>query len=194
MYAIYYWGGVIFLAAADLVMILQVYAMWNQSKRILYVLLFIYVPQVIVSFIYTGAVDNPTTFHTSVTTDQINNFNSTICSISLGNGTLSQSIHLYDGILRLVLSVALLILAVIQTMKQSVDMYNATKQWQLNQYMQQLMRDGILYFLVCGLHHHDYTQLSGNKGHYYRILHKYTFFNSHNHHDTSVHHQRPRVV
>jgi hypothetical protein len=30
-------------------MILRVYAMWNKSKRILYILLFIYVPQGIVS-------------------------------------------------------------------------------------------------------------------------------------------------
>ena len=42
----------------------------------------------------------------------------------------------------------LLILAVIQTLRQLVGMYKATKQWQLNQYMQQLMGDGILYFLV----------------------------------------------
>ena len=39
-------------------------------------------------------------------------------------------------------------LAVIQTMKQSVDMFKATKQWQPNKYMQQLVTDGILYFLV----------------------------------------------
>ena len=32
-------------------MILRVYAMWNQSKRILYILLFIYVPQVIVPLV-----------------------------------------------------------------------------------------------------------------------------------------------
>ncbi|KAF8547884.1 hypothetical protein OG21DRAFT_837284 [Imleria badia] len=149
MYAIYYWGGAIFLNAADLVMILCVYAMWNRSKSILYILLFIYVPQVIVSFIYTGAVDNPNTFHLSVTTVQVGNFNVSSCIIVLmGDYTLTQSIHLYDGILRLVLSIALLILAVIQTLKQSVDMYNATKQWQLNQYMQQLIRDGSLYFLI----------------------------------------------
>ncbi|KAN0080314.1 hypothetical protein V8E55_009880, partial [Tylopilus felleus] len=40
------------------------------------------------------------------------------------------------------------VLAVIQTIKQSVNMFKATKQWQPNKYMQQLMTDGILYFLV----------------------------------------------
>ena len=59
-----------------------------------------------------------------------------------------QATHIYDEILRFVLSVTLLTLAVIQTLKQSVEMYKATKQWQPNQYMQQLTADGILYFLV----------------------------------------------
>ena len=40
-------------------MILRVYAMWNQSKRILYILLITYVPQVMISFIFTGIFDNP---------------------------------------------------------------------------------------------------------------------------------------
>ena len=35
-------------------MILWVYAMWNQSKRILYILLFIYVPHVIVPLVVAG--------------------------------------------------------------------------------------------------------------------------------------------
>ena len=42
-------------------MILRVYAMWNQSKRILYILLFIYVPQVIVNFVVIGIYINPKT-------------------------------------------------------------------------------------------------------------------------------------
>lgn len=40
-------------------MIMRVYAMWNRSKRILYALLFIYVPQIIVSFVLTGIYDIP---------------------------------------------------------------------------------------------------------------------------------------
>ena len=42
-------------------MILRVYAIWNQSKRILYILLFIYVPQVILGFVFTGIYDNSNT-------------------------------------------------------------------------------------------------------------------------------------
>ena len=50
-----------------------------------------------------------------------------------------------------ILGVALLILAVMQTLKQSFYMYKATKHWQPNQYMKLLVRDGIVYFLVCVL-------------------------------------------
>ena len=43
-------------------MILRVYAMWNQSKRVLYCLLFIYVPQVILAFVDVGVYNNPNTY------------------------------------------------------------------------------------------------------------------------------------
>jgi hypothetical protein len=42
----------------------------------------------------------------------------------------------------------LLILAVISSLKESVVTYKATKQWQPNRYMQQFVKDGILYFLA----------------------------------------------
>jgi hypothetical protein len=40
-------------------MILRVYAMWNQSKRILYIFLVIYVQQVVLAFVYLGIYVNP---------------------------------------------------------------------------------------------------------------------------------------
>ena len=40
-------------------MILRVYAIWNQSKGILYILLFLYVPQVILSFVFAGMYFGP---------------------------------------------------------------------------------------------------------------------------------------
>ena len=51
-------------------------------------------------------------------------------------------------ILQFILSVALLCFAVIQVLKQSFEMYKATKQWQPNKYLQQLVTDGFIYFLV----------------------------------------------
>ena len=54
----------------------------------------------------------------------------------------------YCAIPRFALSALLLILAISRTLKQLVDMYNATKQWQPNRYMNQFMRDGIFYFFM----------------------------------------------
>jgi hypothetical protein len=39
-------------------MILRVYAMWNQSRNILYILLFIYVPHTILTFVGQGVYSN----------------------------------------------------------------------------------------------------------------------------------------
>ena len=58
------------------------------------------------------------------------------------------TVDVYAAIPRFILGATLLILAVTQTLKQSVTMYKATKQWQPNRYMERLMGDGILYFLA----------------------------------------------
>jgi uncharacterized protein (DUF697 family) len=47
------------LTPVEVVMILRVYAMWGQSKMILGALLFIYVPGVVIGFVFTGIYDNP---------------------------------------------------------------------------------------------------------------------------------------
>ncbi|KAF8427616.1 hypothetical protein L210DRAFT_3135880 [Boletus edulis BED1] len=64
IYQISGWAFVAFLSAADLVMILRVYAMWNRSKPILCILLFIYVLQTIVAVVLDGVINDPT--HLSV--------------------------------------------------------------------------------------------------------------------------------
>jgi uncharacterized paraquat-inducible protein A len=75
-YTVSAWAFLLFLAAADcelpplvhfllfqlqfeVVMILRIYAMWDQSKRILGALLFIYVPEVVIAFIFTGIYNSP---------------------------------------------------------------------------------------------------------------------------------------
>ena len=54
----------------------------------------------------------------------------------------------YITIPRQILGVVLLILAATKTLKQSIDMYKATKHWESNKYMTLLARDGILYFFL----------------------------------------------
>ena len=70
------------------------------------------------------------------------------CNIS--SDTSNATLQLLWGItsLRVVLGIMLLILAVISTLKESVVMYKATKQWQPNHYIQLFAKDGIFYFLV----------------------------------------------
>jgi len=135
------WAFLLFLAAADLVMILRVYAMWGQSKRILGALLFIYVPGVIIGFIFTGIYnDSNPYFLVSI----IRLPNLTYCNYSY-----DPPVPIWSYMSpTFVLGVALLILAVMQTLTQSFYMYKATKHWQPNEYMKLLVRDGILYFLV----------------------------------------------
>lgn len=83
------WGFLIFLAAADrellstlvllplimfqmtVVMTLRVYAMWNRSNRIFYVLLFIYIPQVVVSVAIPAIYYNPNTHLSGMFRDKL---------------------------------------------------------------------------------------------------------------------------
>lgn len=50
------------------------------------------------------------------------------------------------------ISMALLILPLIRTFKESFNMYKVTKKWQPNRYMNILVRDGIVYFFMYVLH------------------------------------------
>ncbi|KAF8125305.1 hypothetical protein EV363DRAFT_1299274 [Boletus edulis] len=136
------WTYIVFLSVADLVMILRVYAMWNRSRMILCILLFIYVLQSIVAIILEAMINNPNTY-LSVTVAQVLDFS--LCNVSYAK---TPSALQYIAIPQLILGVALILFAVFQTLKQSVAMYKATKQWQPNRYMQKLVGDGFLYFLV----------------------------------------------
>ncbi|KAH0834170.1 hypothetical protein J3R83DRAFT_11477, partial [Lanmaoa asiatica] len=130
------------VTAMTVVMILRVYAMWNRSKRTLWALLFIYVLQVIVSFI------SPILY--LVVIQVLPSIDFSLCngSVNVSSSWLVFVCGVLRVIPRFVLGATLLVLAVIQTLKQSVEMYKATRQWQPNRYMQQLVRDGIVYFLV----------------------------------------------
>ncbi|KAI9457547.1 hypothetical protein HD554DRAFT_1769883 [Boletus coccyginus] len=150
LYLVIYWAFPIFLLSADLVMILRVYAMWNRSKWILSILLFVCVPQVVISFVLAGIYYNPNTYF-SVTIIQVGGF-----SFCNGLSEIPSPLLLGVTIPRFVLGVTLLTLAAIPTLKGSIEMYRATRIWQLNQYVQQLMRDGIFYFFVVALYNvHD---------------------------------------
>ncbi|KAF8452838.1 hypothetical protein L210DRAFT_2059042 [Boletus edulis BED1] len=144
IYQISGWTYIVFLFATDQMMILRVYAMWNRSRTILGILLFLNVTQTIVAVVSDGIYNNPNSTHLSVIIGQVSDFS--FCNESYIN--TPATLLAYRTAPRLVLSAALVILAVSQTLKQSFDMYKATKQWQPNRYMRKLVADGILYFIV----------------------------------------------
>ncbi|KAI9573186.1 hypothetical protein HD554DRAFT_2059614 [Boletus coccyginus] len=139
-------------------MLLRVYVMWNQSRTILRSLLFIYIVQTIVGVVYTAVYINPNTY-LSATITQVPDFqNLPFCSFFLN---VPPNITVYFMIPRFVLSAVLLVLALAQTLKQSVQMYKATKQWQPNRYMKLLVSDGIIYFFTSLLYNTTQAILSG---------------------------------
>ena len=79
-----------------------------------------------------------------VTIVQVADFS--VCNVSWSG--LPPMLNMYAATPRFIVGAALLALAVIRTVTQSVNMYKAAKQWQPNRYMQQLVRDGALYVLV----------------------------------------------
>ncbi|KAI9571034.1 hypothetical protein HD554DRAFT_2327125 [Boletus coccyginus] len=133
----------VFLFAADLVMILRVYAMWFQSTTVLCILLFVYALQVVTSTVFIAIYNDPDTYF-PVTVVQIHKF--TICNASIVN--VSPMHIMFPVIPRFLLAATLITLAIFPTLKQSFEKYKATKCWQLNRYMQELTSDGILYFLA----------------------------------------------
>jgi len=121
-------------------MILRVYAMWNRSKTIFVLLLFIYVPQVLVNVVWELVYARPGGT-LSVTVDQVLNYKSCTYSTTAPPG-------MYRTIPRFVLGSALLILAVIPTLTHSAEMHKLTKRWHTNRPMKLLVKEGSAYFIV----------------------------------------------
>ena len=147
-------------------MVLRVYAMWDRSRTVLGILLFIYMAQMIVNCVWVGITLNPneTLFGMFRKNEKLmklwpiglmflplfpvsvdNTPRVTFCTYA----SLKTSFPpLYRSIPRFVLSGILLILTVMQVSKQVVDMYRLTKRWQINQYMKLFVREGVLYFIL----------------------------------------------
>ena len=139
-------------------MILRVYAMYNRSRTILGVLLVIYIAEVCVfigaSIIYsdpkygTGTcvsnkVDHSfTKFCLAVSITQL--IYIAVCNVvpTIQRWTIAPTV------VKLAPSTVMCILVAAQFVRDSLQMYQATRTWQLNRYMNLLVRDGFLYFLV----------------------------------------------
>ncbi|KAF8442220.1 hypothetical protein L210DRAFT_3759725 [Boletus edulis BED1] len=134
------WAFVLFLGAADMVMILRVWAMYSRSRLILVSLLVLFFLQM-VSVVLTAAVQSDPRNLTAATF-QILDFS--VCIVDPTSFTWAK----VNSILQITNGAVLCTLAVFQFVRQSVEMYNVTKEWQLNRYMGLLVREGILYFFA----------------------------------------------
>jgi len=141
---IHFWAYAIFIAAADLVMIWRVYAMWNQSKTVLCILMFIYIPQLLVTCVLDGIYEFPGRT-LSVKVQEVPGFGA-YCTYQ---DDMVPYLVIYRAIPRFVLGTALLTFAVIPPVTQAVEMYRTTKKWRINQStVRLLVREGTVYFIV----------------------------------------------
>ena len=79
-----------------------------------------------------------------VATIQIDDLSYSYCVVESNSSIWTQ----LATVLQIMHGAAVCMLALLQFVKQSIQMYRVTKQWQLNRYMSLLVREGILYFLV----------------------------------------------
>ncbi|KAF9237832.1 hypothetical protein BU15DRAFT_62856 [Melanogaster broomeanus] len=135
-YQVSQWSSIFFFVATDLVLLLRVYAMYNRSRTVLGILLASYIPLVVIRFvatIYKPQIDVSVLF--GITT----------CTLSLN---VPSSISTYSPISKVILSTLLCGFAVVQLVRESLQMYRAIKQWRSNQYLDLLVRESVLYFVV----------------------------------------------
>jgi len=134
------WILSLFIGAADFVMILRVWAMYNRSRLMLGALLVLFSLEIILVIVPAAFISDPK--NVSAATIQILDFS--YCVVGFTPVIWTQ----VAAILQITHGTVMCMLAFVQFVRQSLQMYRVTKQWQLDRYMNLLVRQGILYFLV----------------------------------------------
>jgi len=125
LYVIQMWAITLYVFAADLVMILRLWAMYNRSKIILGIVLTSYLGEIVVSTIASIIYSMP--------------YRNIIVTVnSLKAADLFQLVH--AGVMCALL--------MIQFTIRSVEMYRATKQWRLGRFVNLLVVEGMTYFFA----------------------------------------------
>ena len=143
-------------------MILRVWAMYNRSRLLLRALLILLSLEVIffilnarvgvnpengtfmpIKVYYTNRLSTTATLDRTVVTVQILDFS--ICTVPY---SLWPAWVYVAFILQITHGVTTCILVTIEFVRQSLQMYQVTKQWQLNRYMSLLVKQAVLYFFV----------------------------------------------
>ncbi|KAN0092678.1 hypothetical protein V8E55_003462 [Tylopilus felleus] len=143
VYIIDAWVFNLFLGAADCMMMLRVWAMYNRSKPLLRILLTLFFLEIIFSVIGTAINSNPKNVSAPIVKIMDDSFCLVISTpVWTNEATIFQITH----------GAAMCLLAIIRFVRQSLQMYRATKQWQPNRYMSLLVTQGIFYFFAIFLY------------------------------------------
>jgi len=139
---IHIWSYNLFLGSADLMMVLRTWAMYDRSRVILVVLLTLYFVEMAPGFILAGLDSDAKYLPVSVA--QV--LGSSFCSYNYTRFASTWTNVVI--ILQMIYGGVLCMLASAQCARRSLQIYHATKQWQLNRYMGLLVRQGVVYFFA----------------------------------------------
>ncbi|KAI9566860.1 hypothetical protein HD554DRAFT_2113247 [Boletus coccyginus] len=121
-------------------MILRVWAMYHQSGLV-FAILFTFFLLEITSFIVATAVQSDPRNLTAATIQILDFSFCVVDPTSFIWAKVTNSVEMVHGGM-------VCIFAIARFVKQSLQMYHETGRWQLNQYMNLLVKQGILYFFV----------------------------------------------
>ncbi|KAH7920632.1 hypothetical protein BV22DRAFT_1132910 [Leucogyrophana mollusca] len=137
-------GFYVIISASAAIMVLRVFAMYNQSRIILGVLLLFFVPTVVTTIVSMVKIFNISSVKSGVITLDLLGTN--YCA-TLPWSRAESLLLIYLTIPRICFDVLLVVLAVGRLVKDTVDNRMPGK-WQPNVYLRMLAPDSIIYFLL----------------------------------------------
>jgi hypothetical protein len=137
------------------VVILRVYAMYDQSRIVLGILLATNIPVVIVGIVVAGVVYKPQIDVSGMQVDlSLKSHLLTFFSVLFGVKSCTFSFKApstpftYTCIPTIVLSVLFCGLPIAQFVRQTLQMHRAIKQWRSNRYLELLVQESVMYFVM----------------------------------------------
>ncbi|KAG9309449.1 hypothetical protein JVU11DRAFT_10418 [Chiua virens] len=137
---IHQWTCMLFLVAADFVMILRAWAMYNRSTVVLSTLLALLFAEAVTLIVDSAVYSYPR--HMPMATVQILDYS--YCAVELKPRIWGQ----VTDVMQITFATVLCTFALVQFIKQSLQSHRETKQWQLNRYMTLLVKQGMIYFFA----------------------------------------------
>ncbi|KAF8558598.1 hypothetical protein OG21DRAFT_1493819 [Imleria badia] len=134
------WAMLVFIGAADLVMILRVCAMYGLSRTILGVLITLYALEII-SFIITCIIVST---KLPVVTTQVLHFSYCLVEFDSYSPIWAE----VRDTLQFTLAAVMCLLVTTKFIRHAFQMYNMTKQWQFSRYLNLFAKEGMLYFFA----------------------------------------------